>query len=93
MKKRLTPKSIEALPPASGKRYEVHDLLLPGLHLRVSSTGKKVFYLSKRIDGRMRRIKIGAWPILSLHDARDEARRILHKISEKSDPGSQLYSR
>lgn len=80
MKKRLTPKTIEALPPATGKRYEVHDLLLSGMHVRVSTTSRKVYYVSKRFNGRMKRIKIGAWPILSLHDARDEARRILRDI-------------
>lgn len=80
MKRRLTPKTIEALPPAVHKRYEVHDQLLPGLHLRVSATGGKVFYISKRIDGQMKRIKIGPWPVLTLHDARDKARNILRSI-------------
>lgn len=80
MKRRLTRKTIEALPPAINKRYEVHDKLLPGLHLRVSATGGKVFYVSKRINGRMKRIKVGAWPILSLSDAREKARDILRDI-------------
>ncbi len=74
MIKRLTPKSIDALPPATGKRYEVHDILLPGLHLRVSATGGKVFGVSRRIDGRMKRIRIGAYPIVSLAVAREQAR-------------------
>lgn len=77
MKRRLTPKTIDALPPAVNKPYEVHDQLLPGLHLRVSATGEKVFYVSKRINGRMKRIKIGSWPVLTLHDARDKARSLL----------------
>ncbi len=59
MKKKLTPKSIDALPPATGKRFEVHDTLLPGLHLRVSATGGKVFGVSRRVNGRMKRIRIG----------------------------------
>ncbi|NRG17570.1 tyrosine-type recombinase/integrase [Rhizobiales bacterium] len=80
MKRRLTPKTIDALPPAVNKRYEVHDQLLPGLHLRVSATGGKVFYISTRINGRMKRIKIGTWPILTLHEARDKARSILRSI-------------
>lgn len=54
MKRRLTPKTIDALPPAVNKRYEVHDQLLPGLHLRVPATRGKVFYVSKRINGRMK---------------------------------------
>src|SRR6185437_1949329 len=78
--RRLTPKTIDALPPAQGKRYEVRDTLLPGLHLRVSASGSKVFYLSKRVDHRMRRIKVGAWPVLSLKDAREKAREILRSI-------------
>ena len=78
--RQLTPKTIDALPPAQGKRYEVRDILLPGLHLRVSASGSKVFYLSKRVDHRMRRIKVGSWPILSLKDARDKARDILRLI-------------
>jgi hypothetical protein len=80
MKRRLTPKTIDALPPATGKRYEVRDALLPGLHLRVSATGGKVFYLSTRIHGVMKRIKIGSWPMLTLHDAREKARDILLDI-------------
>ena len=80
MKKKLTPKLIEHLPPASGKRYEVRDELLTGLLLRVSATGAKVWYLATRIDGRSRRIKLGSWPILSLKDAREKAQMILRDI-------------
>jgi integrase len=80
MKKRLTPKTIDALPPATGKRYEVHDALLPGLHLRVSATGGKVFGVSRRIAGRRKRIRIGTYPIMSLADAREKARDILRDI-------------
>jgi integrase len=78
--RRLTAKTIETLPPARDKRYEVRDALLPGLLLRVSASGSKVFYISKRVDQRVRRIKVGTWPILSLHDARELARMILRSI-------------
>lgn len=78
--RQLTSKMIDALPPAKGKRYEVRDALLPGLHLRVSASGGKVFYLSKRVDHRMRRIKVGAYPGVSLAVARQKARDILMSI-------------
>lgn len=65
MKKKLTPKAIDALPPATGKRYEVHDALLPGLHLRVSATGGKVFGVSRRLNGRMKRIRIGTYSLMT----------------------------
>ncbi|TIL31698.1 site-specific integrase [Mesorhizobium sp.] len=80
MRKKLTPKSIEALPAAEGKRYEIRDQLLAGLHIRVSSTGAKVFYVATRVDRVARRIKIGTYPIISLADARDKAREILRDI-------------
>jgi len=81
MTKKLTPKGIEALPAANGKRYEVRDTLVPGLHLRVSSTGAKVWYVSARVNRRVKRIKIGPFPIVGLSDARDKARSIQRDIA------------
>lgn len=92
MRKKLTAKTIDALPPANGKRYEVRDAMLPGLHIRVSATGAKVWYLAARFDGRLRRIKLGAYPIISLLDARQHAQGILRDIAlgkyVESVPGS-----
>jgi len=92
MRKKLTAKTIDALPPAKGKRYEVRDAMLPGLHIRVSATGAKVWYLAARVDGRLRRIKLGAYPVISLLDARQHAQSILRDIAigkfVESDPGS-----
>lgn len=92
MRKKLTTKTIDALPPAKGKRYEVRDTVLPGLHIRVSVKGGKVWYLATRIEGRMRRIKLGAYPVISLSDARQRAQGILRDIAlgkyAESVPGS-----
>lgn len=43
MQKALTDKTIEALKPGP-KRYDVNDLRCPGLQLRVSPSGRKVFW-------------------------------------------------
>jgi integrase len=92
MKRKLTTKFIDSLPPATGKRYEARDTLIPGLHLRVSATGGKVWYLSARVDRRNRRIKLDSYPAISLSDARERARDVLRDIDlgafEKSDAGS-----
>ena len=77
MRKTLTQKTLDYLPPCTGKRYEIRDTLLPGFMLRVSKNGGKVWYLVTRVHGRQRRIKIGTYPILSLVDAREKARSIL----------------
>ena len=59
MKQILTTKSLDALAPATAKRYEVRDQKVNGLHVRVSTTGAKVFYTLVRPNGARRRIKIG----------------------------------
>ena len=57
MQKRLTSKTVESLPAANGKRYEVRDELVRGLIVRVSSTGAKVYYVNVRSRGVRRRIR------------------------------------
>jgi hypothetical protein len=81
MRRKLTTKTIDALPPANGKRYEVRDTLVPGLHIRVSAKGAKIWYLASRVHGQTRRLKIGSYPILSLSDAREHAQGILRDIA------------
>jgi integrase len=73
MKQILTTKSIEALKPAAVKRYEVRDAKVQGLHVRVSTTGAKIFCVFVRQDGKRRRLKIGSYPMVSLADARRKA--------------------
>ncbi|THF50757.1 Arm DNA-binding domain-containing protein [Allorhizobium terrae] len=80
MRKKLTPKLLDNLPPAEGKRYEVRDELVTGLRIRISNAGNKVWYLATRVDGVSRRIKLGTYPVLSLKDAREQAQRILRDI-------------
>ena len=80
MKLRLTARTVENLAIKEGKRYDVRDENLPGLLIRVSNSGKKVWYILKRVDGRMRRIRVGAYPLLSLADARQAGRKMLVEI-------------
>lgn len=81
MGKKLTAKTIDNLkPPAGRERIDIRDELLPGLSLRVSSSGRKVFYLIKRINGKNTRLKIGTYPLISLADAREKTRTILAEV-------------
>jgi len=61
MKQTLTTKSLDAMQPAAAKRYEVRDAKTPGLHVRVSITGARVFYVMTRINGSRRRVRIGPY--------------------------------
>ncbi|WP_246534460.1 tyrosine-type recombinase/integrase [Aliiroseovarius lamellibrachiae] len=76
----LTTKSLDALAPATAKRYEVRDQKVNGLHVRVSTTGAKVFYTMVRPNGSRRRIKIGPYPAVSLADARRRAMEIARDV-------------
>ncbi len=80
MRKKLTPKLLDHLSPAECKRYEIRDELVRGLLIRVSRTGGKVWYLATRVDGVLRRIKLGTYPVLSLKDAREKAQSLLRDI-------------
>ena len=90
MRNRLTTRSLETAKSIAGRRrVELRDDLVIGLSCRVYDTGKKVFYLNKRLDGSQRRIKIGEFPYVSLEQARIKARDLLTQIElgefEKGD--------
>jgi hypothetical protein len=80
MKQMLTTKPLDAMPPATAKRYEVRDQKVNGLHVRVSTTGAKVFYTLVRPNGSRRGVKIGPYPVVSLADARRRAMEIARDV-------------
>ncbi|EIE49606.1 phage integrase family site specific recombinase [Citreicella sp. 357] len=80
MKRKLTTKFIEGQKPDPSKRLDFRDELMPGLVLRISTSGTKTFCLHKRINGKMRRLTIGRFPIMSLADARERVRQVLYEI-------------
>lgn len=87
---RLTDLNIRALEaPAKGQKV-YRDDTLTGLTVRVSAGGAKSFVL---IHGRDRRyITIGRYPIITLGQAREEARRLLAEFTlGKVRPQSTSY--
>jgi integrase len=80
MKRKLTTKFIEGQRPDPSKRLDFRDELMPGLVLRISTSGTKTFCLHKRINGKMRRLTFGRFPIISLADARERVRQVLYEI-------------
>lgn len=58
-----------------------------GLYLEVSPAGGKLWRLKYRFDGKEKRLSLGAYPAISLRDARersDDARKLL---ANGVDPG------
>lgn len=80
MKRKLTTKFIEGQKPNPKKRLDFRDELMPGLVLRVSMSGTKTFCLHKRINGKMSRLTVGRFGVVSLAEARERVRQILYEI-------------
>jgi integrase len=88
MRKHLTARSVEALPAApSGTRYDVHDAIVPGFGVRVSSR-QKTFTLTARFAGSQcpSRRTIGIAGKIDLAAAREIARGWLERIGEGPVP-------
>lgn len=84
---RFTKRFVDGLEPVAGRRIVIFDAALPGLCVRVSPTGLKVYALKYRNRfGRQRWLTIGHHGILSPDQARQQARKHLRQIAEGLDP-------
>ena len=72
----------------SATSVEVWDSLVKGLHLRVGSSSK-TFFVRYRVSRRQPRYKLGAYPVLSLADARRDAKKVLRDVAQGRDPQAE----
>ena len=86
---KLTAATVEKLKPTE-KRQEIPDDLCTGLYLVVQPTGKKGWQVRYRHGGTHRRMSLGAYPVLSLADARQRARNALAAATEGRDPAAEV---
>jgi hypothetical protein len=80
---RLTQAFVDAQ-VADGRDRIVFDSQLPGLGLRVTLTGKRIFVAQARVSGRKRRITVGYAPNMTLSKARIEALQTLAAMRSRS---------
>jgi integrase len=86
---RLTTKFVEAVRPTPGRQAAYPDVQIAGLELRVSPGGRKVWSFRYRtLEGKQRRMSLGAFPALDLGDARDRAIKVLGSVSDGADPAA-----
>lgn len=64
----------------------LRDKTVPGLHLKVTSTGKRFFLYFRTKGGVERRPKLGDYPIMSVAQARQAAKDLLLKVAMGEDP-------
>ena len=96
-KKRFTDLSVEKMAPVEGKRLEVFDTLTPGLAVRITEGGKKSWSVMYRVAGRgtggnrgpLRRMTLGAFPLIDVKTAREKARAALELADRGDDPADK----
>ncbi|MDH3700730.1 MAG: tyrosine-type recombinase/integrase [Alphaproteobacteria bacterium] len=89
---RLTDKGISAL-KAKPQRYEVWEDGKTGLGIRVSPAGRKSFVYMYRHEGKPRRMTLGAYPRLSLSDARVLYAQARQSKEKGQDPAATHVAR
>ena len=83
----FTKTAIEGLSlPILGKRICYYDTKVPGLELRITSTGVRTFNLLRKIEGRTERVRIGGFPAVTVENARRRASEINGSIAQGENP-------
>ena len=62
------------------ERYIVWDTVLPAFGVRVYPSGRKAFVLFYRAGGRQRLLSLGSYGVLTLEQARAQARQRLGEV-------------
>jgi integrase len=91
---KLTDSKLQGLkPPASGQ-VEVSDSDVPGLRIRIGTSGTKTFILRKRAGGKIKNITVGRYgPRFGLAEARRKARALVSDLEAgKAPPAAQRRS-
>ena len=83
---RLTKSVVDRVVP-EGSWTWLGDEEVPGFGLRVYPSGRKVFHLRYRTrHGRQRMLKLGEYGVLTVQEARGQARKIKVRVLEGRDP-------
>jgi len=89
---KLTKRLIDlATHPAKGQRF-LRDGELRGFAIRITK-GSKTFILEREIQGRVRRMTLGRYGMLTIDQARDLANVKIVEIAKGNDPGEEKERR
>lgn len=87
---KLNKRTIDAITvPGNGQAF-VWDTEIKGFGVRVGSTGAKTFVIQyANTEGRLRRVKIGRFGVLTVEQARDLAKIKLGTVAAGQDPAEE----
>ena len=75
---------------SNGKDTILFDKALTGFGLRIQPSGRKVYIVQARIEGRSRRIAIGRHGEMELAQARRRTRDVLGRIRAGANPADDI---
>lgn len=87
---KLNKRTVDALAaPATGQAF-LWDTEIKGFGIRVGATGTKTFVIQYMNDeGRVRRVKIGRFGVMTVEQARELAKIQLGKVASGEDPAEE----
>jgi len=88
MRIKMTAQFVESAKAPAAGQLDCWDAHTHGLGLRISQGGRKTWTVFYRFNGRMRRLTLGTYPILSLSDARGLATTALREALHGIDPAT-----
>ena len=83
---KLTKRVVDATKVEGDKPKFVWDRELRGFGLRVSPGGTKAFIVQYRLDGRDQRVTLGRYGVLTVDEARGQARQLLAAVARGENP-------
>lgn len=86
VKQKLTDRLITSIKPPDAGQDDYFDVPAWGFSLRVGKSGTRTFSLLYRHGGKVKRLKLGRYPALSLSQARESARKALQEVALGNDP-------
>src|SRR5690348_8813012 len=84
----LTKRVVDAAAPRS-RRYLLFDGDVHGFALKVEPSGHKSWVVQKSQGGRSVRVTLGAYPDLTVDQARREAQRVTAALVQGRDPNRE----
>ncbi|MEZ5954056.1 MAG: integrase arm-type DNA-binding domain-containing protein [Hyphomonas sp.] len=81
---KLTDTDIEALLPEA-RSYKRADGR--GLYILVVPTGSKLWRMNYRFEGKQKTLSFGAWPVVTLEEAREKCLKAKRLLKQDIDPG------
>ncbi len=93
IRKRLTKRTIDAMPTPTLGRSVVFDQDVRGFYIETTATGSRSFYLYRKVNGCPRRIRLGGYPETTPESARKIVQKIAGEIAEGRDPNAERRGR